>query len=570
MKKRVLWIIIAIVALLVGGGLWFLLSKGVGPAGFVKVAASGGDRLLRDPMRPAAEGSRVLLIALDGVGYDELARAVRSGQMPHLARVLGQPAGDDFEHGILLRTLSILPSTTMAAWTSIYTGEPPARTGIPGNEWFVREEGRFFAPAPVTIDEFTHTVEMLTEDLMGRALRVPTLYERLDRRAFVALAPIYRGADLFVFPAPEAVGGVFLETAQGITSGESVSREAYSEMDEETVENLAESIERHGIADLQVIYLAGTDLFAHVTEDPTAKTREYLGDVTDPAIRGLLRLYREAGIDERTYVVVVSDHGHTPVLEDDRHALGATGSDEPAALLEHVGFRVRPPKLELADEEGDYQAVLAYQGAMAYVHLADRSTCPDAGMPCDWRLPPRLEEDVMPVARAFFEASRTGAGVPQLHGALDLVFAREPRGYQEDARPFQVFDGDSLVPLPTYLERNPRPDLIRLEERMNWLSAGPYGHRSGDVLLLAMSGQERPIEQRYYFSNEYRSWHGSPSAQDSYVPLLIAHLGQSGRELRSRLRLDAGAELSQLDVVPLLCRLMESEGCDGMADSTRR
>src|SRR3712207_1080850 len=81
----------------------------------------------------------------------------------------------------------------------------------------------------------------------------------------------------------------------------------------------------------------------------------------------------------------------------------------------------------VGDDERGYQAVVAYQGAMAYVYLADRSTCPGVQDRCDWRRPPRLQEDVLPVVRAFDAAGRTGAGVPALRGALDLVFAREPR-----------------------------------------------------------------------------------------------------------------------------------------------
>ena len=87
------------------------------------------------------------------------------------------------------------------------------------------------------------------------------------------------------------------------------------------------------------------------------------------------------------------------MLDDDRHALEAEGEDEPSALLERVGFRMRPLKLELADDEQDFQATMAYQGAFAYVYLADRSTCTSAGATCDWSRAPRLEEDVLPVVR---------------------------------------------------------------------------------------------------------------------------------------------------------------------------
>mgnify|MGYP006173701475 CR=1 FL=1 len=49
----------------------------------------------------------------------------------------------------------------------------------------------------------------------------------------------------------------------------------------------------------------------------------------------------------RSNLVIVSDHGHTPVLNDDLHSLGTDGDDEPPAWLTEAGFRVRPFTIEL-------------------------------------------------------------------------------------------------------------------------------------------------------------------------------------------------------------------------------
>jgi hypothetical protein len=292
-----------------------------------------------------------------------------------------------------------------------------------------------------------------------------------------------------------------------------------------------------------------------VAPDPITEQRAYIVDVIDPAIGRLLDAYRNAGILDRTWIVFTADHGHTPVLDDDRHALETEGADEPPAVLERAGFRMRPYALEV-DEDHDFQATVAYQGAFAYVYLADRSTCVEPESPCDWTRPPRLEEDVLPVVRAFDAATRTGAGAPALRGTLDLILAREPRSTDEAALPFQVWDGNALVDVDDYLARNPRPDLLDLSGRLRGLGAGPYGHRAGDVLLLARSGATRPIEERFYFSGRYRSWHGSPDAQDSYVPLVVARAGANGAELRSLVRSIVGDTPSQLDFVTLIEALL--------------
>lgn len=224
---------------------------------------------------------------------------------------------------------------------------------------------------------------------------------------------------------------------------------------------------------------------------------------------------------------------------------------------EGQGFRLRPFVLDPAPDQQDYQAVVAYQGAMAFVYLADRSTCPAKGSRCDWSRPPRLREDVMPVVRAFYEVNQTGEPIRQLRGTIDLIFSRSPTTRGRVAPPFKVFDGKKLVSIPLYLATHPRPDLIDLDRRMRWLAAGPYGDRAGDILLLARSGLSRPIGDRYYFSGPYHSWHGSPSEQDSHVPLMVASKEESGKELRALVTKVVGGSPSQLEVVPLVRKLLE-------------
>lgn len=558
-KRSIGWVAGGVAVLLAVAGAVYLLWREPTARQGVDLLADGGARELRESLRPRSPGPRVLLFGFDGVGEDELRQVLEEGRSGHMRALLGEPGGGGvYAHGYAVPgVLSILPSTTVAAWTSLYTGQPPARTGIPGNEWFAREERRFYAPAPVSVPEKADTLRMLADGLVGDAVKTPTLFEKADVRAFVSLAHVYRGADLFTTPSPVALASLAAEFAKGLLADEDVDRVTYSEVDEESVSSVLTAIEQYGPPRLQVVYFPGVDLYTHVARDALAEQERYLREVLDPLVGRVLDAYAEHGVLDDTYVVFVSDHGHTPVLHDERHALSTEGHDEPVALLERLGFRVRPRKLGLEEAEEDYQAVVAYQGAMAYVYLADRSTCARAGQRCDWSRPPRLEEDVLPVARAFLLAGERGEGLAAMKGTLDLVFARQPRPAAEEELPFEVFDGARLVPIAEYLQAHPRPDLLRLRERMDWLSAGPHGDRAGDVLLLARSGLERPIEERYYFANRYRSWHGSPTAQDSRVPLVIAKRNEEGGRLRERVQAVVGPEPSQLSITPLLIELLQ-------------
>src|SRR5690348_6311953 len=138
-----------------------------------KFLLHGGARA-ESHIRPEQAGPYVLIFAFDGVGYDQLMEAINSGKAPAMAGMLGKPEGDDglYEHAYSVpNTVSILPSTTIAAWSAIFTGAPTAWNGVPGNEWFVREEMKFYAPVPVSVEEMDDNRAMMLEDLVGKALK---------------------------------------------------------------------------------------------------------------------------------------------------------------------------------------------------------------------------------------------------------------------------------------------------------------------------------------------------------------------------------------------------------------
>ncbi len=130
--------------------------------------------------RPSAPGPYVLIFAFDGAGYDQLMAAINSGKAPAMAGMLGKDEGGGlYEHAYSApNAVSILPSTTVAAWSAIFTGAPPAQNGVPGNEWFVREDMKFYAPVPVSVEEMDDNRAMVTDNLVGHQLKVPTLFQQ--------------------------------------------------------------------------------------------------------------------------------------------------------------------------------------------------------------------------------------------------------------------------------------------------------------------------------------------------------------------------------------------------------
>ena len=514
------------------------------------------------PPAPSPPGPHVIIFALDGAAHDLLMQAIRSGKAPNIASLLGkEQAPDLFEHAYSAPdAVSMMPSSTIADWTAIFTGEPPARDGIAGDEWFNRERERFFAPVPVSIDGSGDLSQALDNDLIGKQIRVPTLYERVRGRSYVSLLSIYRGATIFSTVEPSAVPDLIAVLFKGELAGELPFKSLSGDIDLDSVPKLTQAINEHGVPELQVVYFPGIDSFTHATKhNPLQAQVSYLETVTDKGVGQVLDLYRSKGLLDSTYVIFIADHGHTPVVYD--HNLGTTGNDTPFALLADRGFRVRKPKLNLAPADHDFNAVVAYQGFDAYIYLADRSLCPNPGDRCDWMQPPRFRYDVMPVVRAFYRDNRIGRPVPRLRHTIDLIFAREPVPPGEPTHPFEIYDGHRLVPIPRYLARHHRSDLVDLDQRMRWLGEGPEGGNAGDIILLSRASADIPIQDRYYFSSpthRHYTYHGSANTLDSYIPFILAKSSASGDELRRKFQSVTGEPSYELEMTPLVLSILGS------------
>jgi predicted AlkP superfamily pyrophosphatase or phosphodiesterase len=507
----------------------------------VKLTAIGRSHELRDQHAasapaPAPNGrAALLIIGIDGMKRDVLYGLLHEGALPGLASLLGGAEGGRLPHAYLSPSLIAgLPSITIVGWSSIFSGLPPAANGITGNELFIRESRRFAAPIPGSFDDPEPALATYTDDYADDLLAVPTLYERLRRDepaidVWVSVSQFHRGADRLLIAKRTAIVGKAYASARDTVTWRSFG--AYEERDQEVLNTVIAELanDDHPVPDVLTLYVTGADGYAHVApEGPDQALRRFATGKLDAAFGRLHDVLAKRGALANRYVIVVADHGHSPVPEDGSTLLSA----EPRAVLEQAGYRVRPFQLDV-DEDADFQAVLAYEGPMAYVYVADRSTCAAPDTACDWNRPPRFAHDVLPVADAYWQANRRGRFAPAMRGTLDMVLTRRPRAFAEEDLPFEVYvGGGRLVPLATYLRAHPHPTWVAVESRLRELTVGRYGERAGDVLLIAKNGDGLGPAGRYYFnSGPQRSVHGSPSRADGEVPLIVAHPGHATDEL---------------------------------------
>ena len=78
--------------------------------------------------------------------------------------------------------MTTLPSSTMAAWVTAFTGVAPAEHGVTGNEFFVRERRALACPAPVSFRRLDTDTRDLSPIAIDKLVDAPTVYERLRAR----------------------------------------------------------------------------------------------------------------------------------------------------------------------------------------------------------------------------------------------------------------------------------------------------------------------------------------------------------------------------------------------------
>ncbi len=531
-----------------------------------ELVVSDKERTLREREEgepPSAPGKPpILFLPLDGVDRALLYDMLRKGELPKVAELLSAE-GTEFPHADFNETLlSTLPSSTMAAWTTTMTGVTPAEHGVTGNEFFIREDRRLATPAPVSFSDPEPTLEIYTDGYLNALIKVPTVYERMREKEtniliWIGVHQVYTGADRLLFATntvlADALEEGIVKVVKTATLNTRPDRRVFKMLDEDVVEKVVSALDEDGpVPDVLTVYLSGTDMYAHVAhEGPDKARRDYLREVVDPALGKLATQLRKRKALSDRWIVITSDHGHTEVPYDDKHALSVEGDDSPPGLMKKAGYRVRPFK-EKVDAAVGFDAVLAEGGAVAFVYLADRSSCNPKRV-CNWKKPPRYEEDVLPLAEAFFENNSDGSLSPRMKGSLDMILTRRPKPFNEEDLPFEVYVGDGkTMPITAYLEAHPHPTYVELDARLRDLAVGQRGERAGDIMLIAHNGDRDKPEDRYYFASPYHSWHGSPSRQDSEIPLIVANPKRRSGQIRERVTRVLGPAPRQQKVTDLL------------------
>jgi hypothetical protein len=269
--------------------------------------------------------------------------------------------------------------------------------------------------------------------------------------------------------------------------------------------------------------------------------------VVDPQVGRLTDELERLGLWAGTVFAVISDHGQIGVIPDDRHSLRLSFpfDREMGHLFDALGLDVH----DVPGEDPNCDAVVACNGGLAHVYLQHR-----AGR---WADKPRFVDDVLPVARALWDAHQTGHYAADLRGALAAVLVRDVERDGWDADYSALAPEGYLLPLTRYLEAHPEIRSVEAANRLRHL-ASP---QSGDLVLLSN------YAEGFYFGTPLRGVHGGLHPDDSEAvlslgwptgsPAQVAALRLAAEgAVADRCRAEGGRRAGIVDLVPAVCAVM--------------
>ena len=281
----------------------------------------------------------VLLLVLDGIRPDVLQAAIRSGDAPSLGALAerGEAVWD---------AVSVFPSITPAATAAIATGEAPSGSGIVGHAWYDEEERRVVVYGAMTetvmatgpIKVFHNNVWRMNRD----DLYASTLFETLHERGFDGACvnfPVRRGPHThpirmktvegyrrngrYLGPSVDGpkeyfMGDLFYsrETGHNGRKASGGLRRSVG-INDEYAARIGAMLVKEKAAPFNLVYFFKGDSIAHhhgheAQRRWVAKADEYVSRIFDAG----------GGVDrvlEDYAVLVLSDHGHAPLLAGRRH-----------------------------------------------------------------------------------------------------------------------------------------------------------------------------------------------------------------------------------------------------------
>ena len=539
----------------------------------------------------------VVVFAIDGLEQETLVKYLmqnpprRPGGLHDLLGVRVDASGLRLTKGIAVQQpTTVFPSYTFPAWTSMFTGLFPGAHGITGNSLFFREREvvRYYTEFHLDAIKVELQKDFLSDDISDQ---VKTIYEYIGQsggQSIVVHHMLARGSGRAISPDFDTLLSYKQNRSNAVD--ENTLWDAVKALQDFNGSAKAEA--ELQLPSLMTIYFAGLDHAEHLSPENPEKARlEYLKHLDDliakfiagdPAVvrnhhatpvsdvtpidpiqwRGL----RDEPVMQRTLFVLVSDHGHTPIIRD--KVLG--NEDLKLAFDELTGISGRAYHLETPTfyKESFLSGVRSLFGFVSHGTISGDSTIvatlnggalglhvkPAQGQ---WKDNPDYQGDIVPMLQhLLLTLHKNEQGPEAVLYKHDSHYVFIP--YHYDGATIQLLPAVNLDQSP--LNHAAYPMAIR---RLNGLASRlPMDPLSApDIILLADRSKKltylnkqdwRVLEKLDVATHRhFHSDHGHLNASDSLVPIIFVRGGQEEHEA-----LAAICEASLVDVTPTILDIL--------------
>jgi predicted AlkP superfamily pyrophosphatase or phosphodiesterase len=257
-------------------------------------------------LRQTPDAKRILVVSLDGLDWRYVSSAQPNLRIPTLRRLMAE--------GVSSGVVTVYPSITYPAHTSIVTGAYPSRHGIYGND--------IFDPDVLQNREWYW---------FARAIQVETLWDAAAKRKLTTAMvswPVAGGVGDYNAPEILKFGGKLTDTLalikanarpQGLIEEiEQADPQLYAHVSRDETDDMrtrfAEYILEKKRPQVMFIHLFDLDHFEHEAGPFTPEAYAML-EKTDAYLSRILAASERAGTLSETAVFIVSDHGFLPITK---------------------------------------------------------------------------------------------------------------------------------------------------------------------------------------------------------------------------------------------------------------
>jgi predicted AlkP superfamily pyrophosphatase or phosphodiesterase len=368
------------------------------------------------------------------------------------------------ENGATASVVSVYPTVTYLAQTTIVTGARPARHGIVGNEEF----------QPLDVSQ-TRELQWL-----ARSIKADTLWDAAARRKLktgLVSWPVAVGAGDYSFPEILKIGGSLQKTLELVKANdrpqglveelEKHDPNLYGKISKDEGDDLrtrfAEYIIEKKRVDFMLVHLFDLDHFQHDFGPFTPEAFAMLEKV-DGYVGRILAAAERSGTMADTAIFIVSDHGFMPI----------TQRIHPGVLLAEAGLVELRQEI---DSEGKPREVITNWRAIPYVTSGS----------CSIILRNPKDKVALRRARAIFQsrAGKSGSGIFRIVDAREIrKLGGNPRAaFAIDAADGFTFGSNYSGPVITDTNQRGQHGYLptRPNYRASFIMSGSIITRRGDI-----------------------------------------------------------------------------------------